>query len=693
MAAFILSSAVAFALYELLALTSWPRIASPVDRAGVHLTFNPQTGRVISNLVRAALVIAILLFVLFLHEVASPLDVIESYQVKIVFGFLFGPLLAIWVNSVVFHPPTKPLTRGQIVAAVALALLFLLGMVGNETAVVLSQYARNLSSLKFGGAELSFATKDHGDREARGSTQIAGSERAEGNNVTLLSGSSGLQYLTKFEDSVIKRDEDYVTKLFEPDLSNAPLPLDDAKNFAHLVIAPPLSCLFDWLQQTADEGPVDRYLRAFGDALRQLSELNRSDPSANSLSPDDAQRDDVRPDNVRRLDEIDQTLNRNMLAIAVDVAASTPGRSLERKSGCGQLLVRICPQNWSANLDRPDTGMPACLRRALDQANAVSGAYPAALPDLAGPALRSFAQNQEEFKAQPYHAIILASVMAQLGQYASAAAILDGWIHSQLKLKEEEFLHDRKEYPTSPRRAEEDWLTLRARSFFAVYVEEWLQRDGKRAPILAQNQHLENLQAIRAGFKSRLLKAHFFRELDEACKEGCVPVFKRPGECPVAEGASPKFSLWRSLYTSYVSMEFTYIDRALRHPDYATKYAELVNDEASRLADYDMSCGARHPKPETIYAQSLLGFARSAVQYDGVRASIDSEDERMKRLNTAERAVRFALETLNTTEDDTAPSVTDPYLQRIGTNFAAEIHEQLELELKEIKHAKSALTD
>ncbi len=69
--------------------------------------------------------------------------------------------------------------------------------------------------------------------------------------------------------------------------------------------------------------------------------------------------------------------------------------------------------------------------------------------------------------------------------------------------------------------------------------------------------------------------------------------------------------LWGGgLYTSYVTMECTYIHRALEHPDYAAKLAEAVNDAAHRLANFDMSCGTKFPEREVIYGQSAARVRR-----------------------------------------------------------------------------------
>jgi len=668
MTAFILSGALAFALYELLAFAKWPPAEDGFSFRGVDIRFTEASARVALNLIRAAIVVAVLLCVLLIHQLVSPLDVISNDKVKVVFGSLFGPLLAIWVNSVVIHSPLEDLTRGQILAAIGLVLLFFIGAVGNETAAVIRQYARNLSSLKLGVAELSFGARDR-NADRLGSTPIANNTTA-GSAAYVSGGSQGLQYLTQLW-RIIERDKDYLIQLFAPNSPDFQVnDLIQAEATAKEIINPPFSCLLGSFEQTADPGLIDKNLATFADAFGQLKTLNRQ---PNALAGEQRQVEE------RRLTELSKNFTRIGLTIALDIAGSTTEASVLK--ACQSLFDRYC-------LEMPGDGPPPlqCLSEGLKQVEAPpeSSKVAKAISLLANN-LRQFV-DQRGLESRPYFSIGLASMMAQLGQYEAAASVLDDWLQQQRKRQ--------REYEANPQqKIKQDWFALRARSILAAYVEEWLQKEGTKTPTVVQNEHLENLQVIRDGFKSRLMKADFFVQLEKECSRGCEPKFRRPGEC-TSDEQSAKLKLWRFLYTSYISMEVTYIDTALKHPDYQTKFAETANEEAQRLANFDLSCGAYNPKREVIYGQSLLVFAQNAVRYSKTRATIDSEDERTKRLDQAERAAKFGLLTFEkTTQEEDQPRAGQRYLDRIRPNLAVEVQEELKAELAEIIRVRKQLAE
>jgi hypothetical protein len=149
--------------------------------------------------------------------------------------------------------------------------------------------------------------------------------------------------------------------------------------------------------------------------------------------------------------------------------------------------------------------------------------------------------------------------------------------------------------------------------------------------------------------------------------------------------------LWRQLYSSYMTMEYAYIHRAIQHPDYQGKFAETVNDEARRLVNFDLSCGTDQPKPEAVYGQSLLGFAENAVAYSQSRAAIDGAETQTKRLDEAERAVRLGLEIVEQPATEDQERGDKRYLDRIAPSFVVQVQEKLRTQLKEIAQARKQL--
>jgi hypothetical protein len=682
MTAFILSSAIAFAFYELLAFTRWPPAETRFHFYRATLVLTPAAASTARKVIRIFLVTSILLFVLTVHNVAWPFDSFTRYEVNIVFGFVFGPLFAIWVNSIVIHSANKDLSRNQILAAIALVVLFFLGATGDETSKLLGRYARNLSSVKLAGAELAFTSKERSDRDRLSSTAISGTS---GTYVT--GGSQGLQYLATL-GRIIDRDHDYLTYAFAPGISY--FDLKSTQDFATDSIVRPMACLLAWFGQTGDSRPVDRYLTAYAEMFRQLEALNTQ--MVTSAGPPNA-------DELARVRELVTNFVRGGLAMALDIALSATHEGV--LNGCARWFEVYCPEDSP----KPPGGGPmlsaprlACLRASLaqfagQQTPAATGRVGLRISSLTD-GLAQFIKPQSYYDRRgletlPYFAIARASLMAQLGQYEAAAAILDDW----LRRRRDEMARPEMQAAFAERPAlaiKDSWFALRVRSMLAAYVEEWLEDEETRAATIVETEHLKNLLAIRDGFRSRLLKADFFRDLDKACGTKCEPVFRRPAECQSDE-PTDRLVLWRQLYSSYITMEYTYIHRAIQHPDYQRKFAETVNDEARRLVNFDLSCGADQPKQEVVYGQSLLGFAENAVAYSQARAGIDGAETQTRRLDEAERAVKLGLEIVEQPATEDQERGDKRYLERIAPSFVVQVQENLRKQLKEIAQAKKQL--
>ena len=115
---FVLSALLSFAIYQLMAYSeilprpAWFRIG------GVRVDFSPTAATWAQRGLIVIITLLILIGILFVHESVSSFNSISRDKTNIVLGFLFGPLFAIWLNSVFNHPPGTPLTRGLVLGGI-----------------------------------------------------------------------------------------------------------------------------------------------------------------------------------------------------------------------------------------------------------------------------------------------------------------------------------------------------------------------------------------------------------------------------------------------------------------------------------------------------------------------------------------------------------------------------------------------
>lgn len=664
MTAFLFSAALTFALYQALAHSRFPpnwkvlRIGG-----GLRLVLSEGAARWARRLLRLAIIVAFTLFVFFIHPIFVPAWLSLKNSTAVIVGFLFGPLFAIWINTVI-NNKEPDLSSAQMVTGVGLALLFLLGAAGEKTAAWLAMSADSLSSIKLGGVEAQF---DRHPKEAMRvmSTAPAGSDSASGGKVSPASaGSSGLSYLGQL-DKIVERDQNYL-RLFA--VSGRPEPKSDplsrSKKFAEAV-APPFNCLHTWLSETADGQAVNEHVTVFADSFRQIGLLHDAELRG-------------------RIPDVSRSFVDGELELLHDVMASTA--QAEILDACKPLVERFCPDlaGRSSPFARP--AALKCVEERLSQIEKLPENWSQAKPsNPLERALQDFRDTLSNFvesggvKNRPYVPIAYSSILAQLGRHAAAAAILDDWLRRY-----------RDAAPEGPHVNE--WLALRARAILAVYLEEWVALEdaqATRAPTALRNEHLRNLIAVINGFKGLLRESDFFEGLENDSLRPEMR-FRRPGKCASHEEPK-KLDYWRNLYTSYISMEVTYVMTALRDPAYEEISAEALNTEVARLARFDLSCGADRPDPKIMYAQALEAFARNGLQYSGIHAEEEDKDITLRRLDEAKAAAEFGLDMINGVLSSQEPEARrDPtgFLQRIAPDQATEMKTRLKSVLGVIKWAK-----
>jgi hypothetical protein len=710
MTAFFLAASISFLFYQVLAHSHIPSTNREITVGSVHISFGSGSAPWVRRILRFLIVALVLICTLFLHAWIRPWDWFSENRAGIIFGILFGPLFGIWFNAVIAHPAGEGLTWGLIIGGIGLILLFIMGSLGNEFGTVIRGYARNITTVKGAGFELAF---EKGRKEAPG----LGALPPPGKTFGAITGSSGLQYLILL-DELIERDEKYL-QLFEAvesqQLKRQPpgdrqkqaiatltqhrgafsTHLTEAVKFTRLTITPPLTCLAWWHGRTRDSSVTDRHVQVLGDVLRtlQLSDIRNALGVEGLAAADRFVELSLRiaSDVVlssRELDESDEDCDPLIMLLCPDAVASVKPEEKKRarKNKKAALLVKELAEAFGRAPDNfvfDRARITECLNVALSSINR-------SLPKATEKSPEPIKNYQEKVNSglslflgghgvsnRPYFAITQASIMAHLGQYEAMAETLDGWIQRRAKADWE---------------SAGAWLDVRARSILAAYGEEWLRREGSReggAATALINEHTENLKLLRTVLFGWAAQAPFLKETMQNFQKAREPEFRRQGTC-TTEGPAATVDLWRSLFDSYVSIELTYAQNVLRHPEYEGKFAETITSELDRLINLDLSCIPGASSEADLYrARFSEVYARNAVKYSQVRAKSEGETARKKRLDLAERATQFGIERVRDAADTAQRNRSGlPILRRIEPSLPVETRESLGVTLSDIRKTR-----
>ncbi|MET3906800.1 hypothetical protein ABID59_001131 [Bradyrhizobium sp. S3.3.6] len=333
MGSFLSAAAFAFSIFELLAFAKPPTLKRRYNFSlgGAVLRITPRLAGILHYIVLAISISLILFLLLALHELIGPFDAISRNRVNITLGFLWGPVFGIWVNSVLRHPGGKELSRLQVVAGIALTVLFVVGSFGNAVGSFIEKYADSLSGVKIGVAELSFANKGHGGTPGAASYSPAGTH---GNSVE---SSLGLEYVMHLHDYFIEPDVQFMKEFFKISDTALERQLDQVRRFAVDYIEPPLSCLLEWQQTSDDALAIEDHLRGFANVYRRLR-LAAKDPRLPRFGPELVQRSEF-------------------LVSDVDVASPVP-------FSCTYLQTAVSNPNW---IKQSDVDQVAANREYLER--------------------------------------------------------------------------------------------------------------------------------------------------------------------------------------------------------------------------------------------------------------------------------------------------------------------------------------
>ncbi len=251
--------------------------------------------------------------------------------------------------------------------------------------------------------------------------------------------------------------------------------LAGSAKFATDVIEPPFRCLSGWSRRVADDtADIDGHVSEFAGIFRYLHDLE-NDSHRDTFSTQFMQRSTSLADDVKTF---------SGLFPSKDASSQNP------KS-------KSCTSNDTTSKEPPCT----CLSDFISKSSNNSNGHP---NDYVETALDKIAANNE-FKERPYLAIAHASVMAQLGQYRAATAILEDWLDPPAFRSK-----TTGNQPGAGSGIAEKWFELRARSVLATYTEEWMKRDEANVTTTLRDEHLENLENLLTLLRAALDKEPFF---------------------------------------------------------------------------------------------------------------------------------------------------------------------------------------
>jgi hypothetical protein len=690
MGLFLIASVLGFAIYQIVvwAFISDDGLLFMIRSSAVNLT--PEDAAWLRRILAAALIGAALSAFTWLHLPFISTD--DLRRGVVVLGFFFGPLLAIWINTLLAKPGDEPLSVGQYVGGIGLVLLFLVGSFGHPIGNLIKKYADRINKIGIGGAELVFTQKPADMNPLGGSLPLSGVAPTYASST----GAIGLDYLYRL-DSMIERDRQYLVLFREMERRQDQAPrsfvdqaasdrfaqenqkksaaadlllghLDEAKSFAEKTIKKPADCMIGWYSITGDTAPINRHLASFADIFRQLPTIE-SEPMISELAGD---------------------FVKESFLVGDEAVASVPSAFLADK--CDDLLQQFCPDAFS-NGNKPgldyigreqpipqrerDNGRLASCLRQIKVALAKGDQHPTLkkLQDEIKPYVTGFVKDRG-WDERPYFAVGYASILSDLGQRQAASALLDGWIQTR-------FVR-----PVHWQLAA-DWFDLRTRTFLANFLEDWIIKEGSAAPTVLRDEHIANLEVVKADLKGRLQEVDFFKDISSAvAKSSPAKLPERLKEPIACTSHDPDSDLWRRLFETYVTTELTYLNALMDHPHYDPQRAMIV---AAELINTDLSCipllekDFTYPRARTYYAQILDAYARNAFSYSAARRDLEDDDVRRTRFMEAAQAAQFGLNLIKEIAQKERVRTGARFLKRIEPSDAVETEERLRLTAARLK--------
>jgi hypothetical protein len=679
MSVFLFSTVISFLLFEFLHLAQVTQRGQTITLTIAHFARVVLSRTAAITLLLAALVLFLLVMFVLLgvgdqHPYPGAAIKISSFfsspsTAELLYGFVLGIVLGTFVNRLVARAPFAPLETRDKLDIIIIGFFLFLGLGGGDIFRVL---ATKVEKISVGAAGINFEaaleSRRPSDAPGLAAKPVTGTPAS---TYLASNGSQGLRYLSQL-DRIIYRDKNYLERFIK--LEGHPADeyskwvvledLDNAQRFAERTITAPLKCLSAWLDHTADAGPVNAHLNTFADIFRRVGTASSLEGTAESSN-----KDNVRiAAQTRR--QIAADLLRNAATIGIDIGALSDNQDVLKD------CEPVIKDYWLVWLFCKGPGRVDRLNP-LDcsRASPSYSEYNPLLDEIVN-GLKHFEENHGT-ERRPYFAIGYASLMAQLGWYEAAGAILDAWLQQKTAQLRK---------TASAWKTADEWFVLRARSMLAAYIEEWITRETAIATVV-RDYHIKNLSETATGLSAWLTKNGFLAKLLTDGWRRRDP-FERPSDCLLEDARA---DLFRNLFTSYVSIELARLQNTLKHPSYDIMYAENTTNDLERLMRLDISCIA---VPGTINdalvykSQILETYARNALLYTQARMSVESNERRDEHLSLGGKAAQVGLDTIAVTaREDRARRANKEFIEQIAPSDPIAVQESLTQDLKDLNRA------
>jgi hypothetical protein len=711
MIVFLLTSFLSFLIVSLVILIHPQQAggaAGPIKIPFVgNLTLGSNARLTLRRALTAAVIVAclIVIWLLFGGDDLSR----TRYLPNFLFGLIFGPVFAFWISNI-FYFEKENFSIAQGVLGVILIVLFIVGLLGAETARLAQHYSRHLSKVGLGGAEITFTDPGRGDAHSAKTTPPPPPPGQGGGKTP--DSVDGLYNLSQL-DFLIERDCGFIAMAQVPVEKDCSLvkgtsqprqlakqsaqlkesaeqaSLAQAADFAGLSISNYAQCVAAVYDNTPDDGMVAAYLRPLALRFQELSEPSNLENGFVQRAIDTHRQ------------QTQQLLEHLFPVFFID--NSDPKSSLDKPSfsvrkGCARFLASVCnpdfekswasrphkisklqeeAEQWVAAADSQQK-LKDC-RKDLDRYTTVES-------ESMKIRFNAFylADKETGFYSRPYVAIAHASLMLSLGAPEAGISRLYDWIERYEKATG---LGEPNVAALGKDNSYKVWYAIRARSVLFTYMDKWLTRLDARAPNVGRDMMMANLQRYlellqlfppAADVLQKLKTDRFDLERqDYKIVAVDVPV------CRYDE------DLEASIILSYLATGNLFAYYALKDRNYE-RYAGTVRKVVRDSMNADASCIAARYSPAqaaALHSEALELQARILMRDAAKQKQADDTDSAEKTLKSAEAATRLALQLIKKWADrDLDTRKQEPrFMDRIASTKPIDTQETAQRTLAEIR--------
>ena len=603
---FLVSSAISFLIFEFVAL------ATPTPfRDGWSFTwgqeFTIRVSPTFASTLRLFLIVLIVLLVamtaILVHDLftESRLAVFRVNEVSIIVGFIFGIVLAIWINAVFRSDPSVKDIR-QTVLVFCLVLLFLVGSFGQDVGHLLQNAASRLTTFSAGGVSLTLnAVSNQRTGAFIGSSFFgAGTGRYH-----VLSPGFGVGFLAQVEE-IMERDCETVNLIhnfqfyhnselkpyltahspgnswFKIILYDDPPKCNGSSEYPLLArnigffVTDPAQCVNAIYQTTADESFLAGILGDFSPVIRGLFTADVKDEIVEGY---------VSQSLFRSYTHIIRYMYLNFPQI-FDSRSNISNELKEIQRQCHRTVSLICGVSWAPednnllNGCASSTLITTAAREPLTNSQRESQAK---LEDevrqfkaKVHPFYQSLVDRIRQPRSVLYLTISYCALNVALGDYENGLQILSQWIHSHWIDSRWTDVEAEGHVPIGETSnelvfeqvdsEEGEWLLQRARWTEAYFLGAWLNSMGSAANDNMRSVYLRNAEDMikyydNAEFTNGLMS--LARNVSNECVS---PTPDDSNECPFDHRG------WQNLVYNYALTKLAFSTHSLGRHDFDLKY-------------------------------------------------------------------------------------------------------------------------